>query len=150
MDHERRVVFVCEHGSAKSVVAAAHFNRLARERHVEIQAVSRGTSPDAEIAPGAARGLESDGLAWVGERPTLLTHDDVGAAARVVTFCPLPDWFDGSAPVETWEGIPAVSEDYGTARDAILGQLEHLVDDLGPTAREAAKGLRSDSKRSVP
>ena len=25
------IVFVCEHGSAKSVVAAAHFNRLAAE-----------------------------------------------------------------------------------------------------------------------
>ncbi len=30
-DAEPVVVFVCEHGSAKSVVAAAYFNQLARE-----------------------------------------------------------------------------------------------------------------------
>ena len=31
MAKERVVVFVCEHGAAKSVVAAAYFDRLAAE-----------------------------------------------------------------------------------------------------------------------
>lgn len=26
------VLFVCEHGAAKSVIAAAHFNKIAKER----------------------------------------------------------------------------------------------------------------------
>ena len=33
------VVFVCEHGAAKSVVAAAHFNRMARERGLAVRAI---------------------------------------------------------------------------------------------------------------
>ncbi len=32
MDEESVAVFVCEHGAAKSIVAAAHFNRIAREK----------------------------------------------------------------------------------------------------------------------
>ena len=35
MDREQRVVFVFGHGSAKRVVAVAHFNRLASERNTE-------------------------------------------------------------------------------------------------------------------
>ncbi|MGH9334858.1 MAG: hypothetical protein ACRD21_14045, partial [Vicinamibacteria bacterium] len=42
----RTVVFVCEHGAAKSVIAAAHFNRLAKERELPFRAISRGTVPD--------------------------------------------------------------------------------------------------------
>lgn len=45
------VLFVCEHGSAKSVVAAAHFNRLAEQRGLPFHAISRGTAPDEEMAP---------------------------------------------------------------------------------------------------
>jgi pyruvate/2-oxoglutarate dehydrogenase complex dihydrolipoamide acyltransferase (E2) component len=56
------IVFVCEHGAAKSVMAAAHFNKLARERGLNLRAVARGTSPDKEIAPKAALGLQADGL----------------------------------------------------------------------------------------
>src|SRR5205809_840204 len=103
MDREQRVVFVCEHGSAKSVVAAAHFNRLARERNMELRAVSRGTNPDAEIAPSAARGLEADGLAAPAEIPTRLSTAEVATAVRVVAFCPLPETYGACAAVEVWE-----------------------------------------------
>ena len=37
----RTVVFVCEHGSAKSLVAASLFDRMAKERGVAVRAVSR-------------------------------------------------------------------------------------------------------------
>jgi protein-tyrosine-phosphatase len=59
MKQGQTVVFVCEHGSAKSVVAAANFNRLAGERGLGLRAVSRGTDPDAEIAPNAEAGLRA-------------------------------------------------------------------------------------------
>ena len=41
-----RVLFVCLHGAAKSVVGAAHFRRLAAERGLTIDAVAAGTEPD--------------------------------------------------------------------------------------------------------
>ena len=39
------VVFVCEHGAAKSVVATAYFNKLAAERNLPFRATFRGTVP---------------------------------------------------------------------------------------------------------
>jgi protein-tyrosine-phosphatase len=41
------IVFVCEHGAAKSVIAAAWFNRLATERGLLERAIYRGASRDA-------------------------------------------------------------------------------------------------------
>ncbi len=48
-NHDRMVVFVCEHGSAKSVIAAAFFDKLARERGLTLRAVARGTQPVAKV-----------------------------------------------------------------------------------------------------
>lgn len=39
---ENTIVFVCLHGSVKSQMASAHFNRVARERGLPFRAVSRG------------------------------------------------------------------------------------------------------------
>jgi arsenate reductase (thioredoxin) len=130
MDDKRQVVFVCEHGSAKSVVAAAHFNRLARERLVELVAVARGTSPDGEIAPRAAEGLAADGLAPDGGTPQRLTASDVDGAVRLVAFGPLSEAYGRPVGIEIWEEVPPVSEDYARARDRILERLERLFDEL--------------------
>src|SRR5690242_15420164 len=43
------ILFVCEHGSAKSVIAAAHFKRLAEQRGLPHRAIARGINPDPEI-----------------------------------------------------------------------------------------------------
>lgn len=51
------VLFVCEHGAVKSVVAAAHFNRLAAERAFPFRAVSRGTAPDSTVPARIGDGL---------------------------------------------------------------------------------------------
>lgn len=141
MDQERTVLFVCEHGSAKSVVAAAHFNRLARERQIEVRAVSRGTDPDPAIAPNAARGLEADGFETGREAPRRLTEADIAAAARVVAFGSLLEGCGGGKATEVWDDVPPVSEDYGKARDRIVERVERLLDEITRPAREAAGGL---------
>ena len=52
-----KVVFVCEHGAAKSIIAAAEFARLAKQSGLVVEAVSRGTVPDAEIGAKVRKGL---------------------------------------------------------------------------------------------
>ena len=42
---EPTVVFVCEHGAAKSVIATAYFNKIAAERGLRARAVYRGVNP---------------------------------------------------------------------------------------------------------
>jgi protein-tyrosine-phosphatase len=123
-----RVVFVCLHGAAKSVIAAAHFRRLAAARGLTIGAVAAGTEPDPELAPGAVRGLAEDGLSASPARPRPVTLYDLDGAACVIGFgC------DVAAPrgqrVEHWD-VPAVSEGYEAARDRIVTNLETLVAEL--------------------
>src|SRR5262249_33615945 len=64
------IVFVCEHGSAKSVIAAAHFNRLASEKGLPYRAIARGINPDDKIPATVSNGLAADGLTVLGWQPT--------------------------------------------------------------------------------
>jgi arsenate reductase (thioredoxin) len=124
------IVFVCEHGSAKSVVAAAHFNRLARERNLKLRAVSRGTNPDKELPAKTIEGLRADGIDVAGEKPGKLAKSDVAGAARVVTFCKLPEAYANLTPVDNWEDVPPMSEDYGRFRDIVVERIKRLLDEL--------------------
>jgi protein-tyrosine-phosphatase len=56
----RLVVFVCEDGSAKSLVAASFFERLAKERGIAVRALSRGTAPDASMPAAVVEALRGD------------------------------------------------------------------------------------------
>lgn len=56
------VVFVCPHGAAKSVIAAAYFNQMSVERGLPNRAVARGTEPGDALSQTAVNGLVADGL----------------------------------------------------------------------------------------
>ena len=125
---EARVAFVCLHGAAKSVVAAAHFRRLAAARGLQIGAVAAGTEPDAGLAPSAVKGLAAEGLPAAPSRPRPVTLYDLRSATRVVSFgCELA--LDGGRRAEQWD-VPAVGEGYGPAREAIVAKVERLVGEL--------------------
>jgi protein-tyrosine-phosphatase len=126
--HVARVLFVCLHGAAKSVVAAAHFRRLAAARGLSVDAVAAGTEPDAELTPAAVAGLAGEGLPVRPTRPRPVTLYDLDSAARVVSFgCDLAP--AKGRRVEQWD-VPAVSDGYGAARDRIVRNVERLVADL--------------------
>jgi protein-tyrosine-phosphatase len=123
-----RVLFVCLHGAAKSVVAAAHFRRLAAARGLSIDAAAAGTEPDAALAPGAVKGLAGDGLPATPARPRPVTLYDLASATRVVSFgCDITP--TGNQRVDQWE-VPAVSEGYAAARERIVAHVERLVSEL--------------------
>ena len=121
------VVFVCEHGAAKSIVAAAWLRMLAEEAGLPLDAVACGTDPSPELSPHAVAGLERDGIAHVPGHPQPIRRDDLQRAWRVVRFgqdlsIPAPS----TAHVETWN-VPAVSDGYDAARDAIVAKVHQLV-----------------------
>lgn len=130
VDQEQVVVFVCEHGSAKSVVAAAHFNKLASERKINLRAIARGTNPDEELSPKTVEGLRADGLVSSEQKPKKLSKDDIVGTARVITFCRLPEDYYKAAAIEEWTSVPPVGEDYNKARDAMVERIRHLLDEL--------------------
>ena len=70
------VLFVCEHGAAKSVIAAAYFDKLAKDRNLDYKAVFRGVNPDAALNATAAKGLKEDGIDIAGWKPVLVEKRD--------------------------------------------------------------------------
>ena len=67
------VIFVCEHGAAKSVIATAYFNKLAAERGLQDRATFRGTTPQDDLSVRAVAGLKADGLAIPSGKPTAIS-----------------------------------------------------------------------------
>ena len=122
------IIFVCEHGAAKSILATAYFNKIAGERGLNVHAVARGTNPDHELSPKTVDGLERDGLRPTETRPQKLTLAEIESAQRIISFCELPKEFQDGAPIEPWNNVPPVSEDYEKAREAIVQQINRLLD----------------------
>ena len=127
MNRNPTIVFVCEHGAAKSVIAAAYFNKLAKERNSDVRAIARGTHPDPELSPKAITGLRDDGLIPTERIPQKLSLADVDSAQKIIAFCKLPSEYQTKASVEQWDGVPPVSDDYQKARDAILERINQLL-----------------------
>jgi arsenate reductase len=125
------IVFVCEHGSAKSIIAAAEFKRMAIEKGLDLNILARGTNPDAEIPKVVRDGLKADGHDVGALKPTKVSEEDLRGAARIVSFGPnLTQWVTDGTTVADWSATPSVSEDYARAREYIRKQLETLVNDL--------------------
>src|SRR5262245_6947453 len=124
------IIFVCEHGAAKSILSATLFNKLARERGLNLRAIARGTNPDPEISLKVARGLRADGLTPVESTPTKISKADLVGAGRVITFCALPDDYPGSVKVENWDAFLPAIEDYGNARDRLNERISRLLEEL--------------------
>ena len=123
-----RVLFVCLHGAAKSVVGAAHFRKLAAARGLAIDAVAAGTEPDPDLAPGAVKGLAGEGLSAMPSRPRPVTLYDLESSTRIVSFgCELTP--RKSQRIEQWD-VPAVSDGYAAARDRIVANVERLVAEM--------------------
>jgi protein-tyrosine-phosphatase len=125
-----RVIFVCEHGAAKSIIAAAYFNELAKQRGLHFKAVARGTDPDPEVSEPTVQGLSKDGLSPIEQTPHRLSKEDLQSTRLIISFCELPSEYIEKVTTEQWDEIPPVSEDYDKARDAILHRLNNLLDNL--------------------
>jgi arsenate reductase len=130
MNRNSITVFVCEHGAAKSVIAAAYFNKLAREANLGFHAIARGTHPDPQLSPGAVTGLHRDGLTPAESVPRKLSLSDVAEAQGIIAFCEWPIEFHQKGRIEQWDGVPPVSTNYEQARDAILERIKKLIDTL--------------------
>jgi len=129
-----QVVFVCAHGAAKSLIAAAYFNKLAAERGLAARATFRGLEPSDALSARAVAGLQADGVPLPDSKPTALAGTDLAAATHVFTIgCALPGAVQGSAKAASWDDVPD-DKGYEAMRDAIVRHVRTLVDSLGPSA----------------
>jgi protein-tyrosine-phosphatase len=130
MAQTRKVVFVCEHGAAKSVIAAAYFNKIAKERNLDYEAVCRGNVPDSTVSVSAKEGLAQDKLLDESVRPTKLSANDTVGAERIILFTKLPFDFKTSIEIEDWSKIKNLDAGYQQRRDAIIKNINTLLDTL--------------------
>jgi chromate transporter len=132
------VVFVCEHGSVKSLMAASFFERMAKERGMFVRAVSRGTAPDPAVPAKIVDALREDGFDVASFRPQALKASDAAAAVRVVAIGvdPASVGEKAGARLERWDDIPPVSSSYAEARAALVLRIDSLLRDL---EREGAR-----------
>jgi len=131
------VLFICEHRAAKSVIAAAYFNKLAKAQRLNYRAAFRGVNPDPALNPVAERELKQDGIDTSDWKPTRLVRKDVDEASQIVTLgCALPAGTYVASKATDWTDIPSPSQDYELARNEIKPRVQKLVEDL------AKKGTR--------
>jgi arsenate reductase len=132
------ILFVCEHGSAKSVIAAAHFNDLANRNGSRYRAIARGVHPDKEIPLDVKNGLSAEGLDIRGWQPKRLNDEDAAKAERVITLgCALPTAKSAATrKLQQWNDVPSPSENYQNASRAIAELVALLFKELASKQAE--------------
>jgi arsenate reductase (thioredoxin) len=124
------ILFVCLHGSAKSLIAAEYLNRLAGSRGLALRGESMGVEPDVEVPAAVVTGLAADGIDVREYVPRAIDAEHLASAAHVVSFgCDLPPT-NHLPSIERWDDLPMVSDGFANARDAIVRHVEQLLDVL--------------------
>jgi protein-tyrosine-phosphatase len=130
VNHQKTIIFICDHGAYKSVVAAAAFNKLAREQGLNIKAVARGVVPGKEIAANALTGLKHDQFSDITQVPQKISKEELAKATYVVAFCSLPAGYNRPLSFEDWNQIPLVNGNYPGFRDSVLPHVKLLINNL--------------------
>lgn len=131
VDQPGRVVFVCRHGAAKSVLAAAALDRLAADRGLEFRGQSFGLTPEPSVSPRVVEALGTEGVDLGHVVPRRVRSADLTDAWRVITFdldpAELPALPDD---LQAWNDVPPTSEDLLAARATIERHVGELLDEV--------------------
>lgn len=122
------VLFLCPHHAAKSVIAAAYFERLAREMGLDVRAESAGTEPDKAVMPVVVDLLLTEGIDVSGHQPRLVTAKQLAGAARIISMgCTAEALGIADEQMEHWTDIPMVSLHPAEASATIRRHVEQLA-----------------------
>jgi arsenate reductase (thioredoxin) len=126
---KRTVLFVCPHGAAKSILAAAEFQRCVEQQGLPFMSACAGTEPDATLSPAVVTWLRAAGLP-IPNGPRQVTPEEMSAALRVVALgCDLRQQVPPHKLVD-WAEVPALSVDFEAGQAAIQARVAALVRDL--------------------
>ena len=125
------ILFMCPHGAAKSVLASAYFQRLAKERGLNVRVESAGTEPDPAVSPAVAAHLTRQGYTVPVAKPRKVTTDELAAADVVISIgCDISGVPAPRGQLQRWDEVPPLSKDFAVADEAIRKRVAALVEEL--------------------
>jgi len=125
------ILFMCPHGAAKSVLASAYFQRLAKDRGLNVHVISAGTDPEPQVAPTVANHLTKNGYTVPVSKPRRVTDSELSTADVVISIgCDLKGLPPPRGTLMNWDDVPALSEDFARADEKIRERVIQLVDEL--------------------
>jgi hypothetical protein len=141
------VLFMCPHGAAKSVLASAYFERLAKARGLNIRVESAGTDPDPTVSPVVTAHLKRQGHSVPPSNPRKVTSKDLESADIVISIgCDLSGLQEPRGKLVRWDEVPPLSDDFARADEAIRKRVTELVGGAG-SDRAAEEGLTAARRR---
>jgi arsenate reductase len=133
-DPKTQVLFVCQHGNVKSVMAASYFNQQAEKLGLPYRAGARGVAPDSPaVPPSIAEGLRADGLDVKGFHAEAVKASDTAASQRVITIgatLPAESQKAAGGRLVQWNDVPPASDGFAGTRDAIKAHVRRLIEEL--------------------
>lgn len=127
----QKILFLCPHNAAKSVIAAAYFNQSAAQRGLDYTADSAGTEPSPSVSPVVLQMLNYEGVDVSRHIPRSVTPEDLQNATRVISMgCSPEDLHVSPEQIELWDDVPPVSQEPERARDVIRAHVDHLITEL--------------------
>jgi protein-tyrosine-phosphatase len=125
------VMFVCIHNAGRSQMAAAYLKHLAGDL-VEVR--SSGTAPAASVNPAVVEAMLEEGIDISGNKPKVLTTEDVQASDYVITmgcgdacpFFPGKTYLDWPLTDPAGKGVESIRP----IRDEIKGLVEGLIAEI--------------------
>ena len=134
------VLFVCYHNAGRSQMAEAFFNKLARERSLEMKAISAGTVAARQVNPVVVEAMLKAGCPIEHQRPKQLMQWHVDAADRVITMhcgvdpehCPArffesEDWNLDDPAGQTIEIVMRIRDEIEQKVTALVAGIAHTL-----------------------
>jgi arsenate reductase (thioredoxin) len=122
------VLFLCPHNIAKSVIAAAYFDRLAQQAALPFTAESAGTEPENEMMTTVVTLLASEGIDVSSHQPRLVTDAELASTTYIVSMnCEIDALVPSGVPLERWDDIPPVSQNAALSASIIRQRVAQLV-----------------------
>lgn len=125
----QKIVFVCLHGAAKSILSHHYFQDLVNSQGLDYQSIAVGLEPDPIITPSAMNLLEAASIIPSNNIPRQIVASDLVDATIVIRFgCQLP--FETSLPSLDWDDVPMVSQQPAAAWANIQAHVDNLLNQL--------------------
>jgi arsenate reductase (thioredoxin) len=127
----KKILFMCPHHAAKSVLAATYGRQLVQERGLDWQVDSAGTEPAAAVSPAVANLLAGEGFDVSAHHPRRVTPAEITEADHIISMgCDLSGLAPAGANITHWDDVPATSENLTVARNLIYDRVQRFIDEL--------------------